>query len=140
MPPSRNREEPGVSRILPVCLPGVESGCVLDVICSEDMAIPEPFWDKDLLVVRMDGDGMAPVIRRGAYVGLDRTRKGIRSGWMYGVMVPVEGLVIKRAMVDLETRRVILADGQDKQPPYCFAPEEFRRRVVGRVAWVFQEF
>jgi phage repressor protein C with HTH and peptisase S24 domain len=135
-----SRDTPGDSRVLPVCLAGIEPGDVRDVIRAEDMVVPGQFRDRDVLVVRVDGDGLAPAIRRGAYVGLDRTVKSIRSGGLYGVMVPVEGLVIKRAVVDPETRLVVLSDGQKKQPPYRFAPEEFRRRLVGRAVWVFQEF
>jgi len=140
MPSSRNREETGAPRILPVCLAESETGAVEDVINAESLVIPDQFRNRDLLVVRMDGDGLAPAIRRGAYVGLDRLVKRIRSGRIYGVMAPLEGLVIKRALLDPETKTVILSDEQKKQPPYRFTPEEFQRRVVGRVAWVFQEF
>ena len=134
------RDTPGNSRVLPVCPAGIEPGDLRDVIRAEGMVVPGQFRDRDVLVVRVDGDGLAPAIRRGAYVALDRTVKSIRAGRLYGVMVPVEGLVIKRAVVDPETRLVVLSDDQKRQPPYRFAPEEFRRRLVGRAVWVFQEF
>jgi len=140
MPQSSPRDATATSCVLPVCLAGIEPGGVLEVICAETMVIPEQFQDHNILVVRMDGDGLAPAIRRGSYVGLDRTKKIIRSGRIYGVMAPVEGLVIKRAVVDPETKMVVLSDEQKKQPPYRFTPEEFTSRLVGRVVWVFQEF
>lgn len=127
------------SCVLPVCLTGIEPGGVLEVICAETMIVPEQFEGRNLLVVRVDGDGLAPAIRRGSYVGLDRTKKFVRSGRIYGVMAPVEGLVIKRAVVDPGTKMVVLSDEEKKQPPYRFTPEEFENRVVGQVAWVFQE-
>jgi len=139
-PSSPNREETGTSRLLPVCLAEGQAGRIEDVIHSESLVVPEQFLNRDILVVRMDGDGLAPAIRRGAYVGLDRSVKRIRSGGIYGVMTPVEGLVLKRAATDPESRTVVLSDELKQQPPYRFSPEEFRRRVVGRVVWVFQEF
>lgn len=125
---------------LPVCLAETGPRGVWDVICAENMVVPCQFAAENLLVVRMDEDGLAPDIRRGAYVGLDRNEKAIRSGRLYGVMSPVEGLVIKRAVVDPRTRQVRLSDNRRDLPPYRFTAEEFARRAVGRVVWVFQEF
>ncbi len=139
-PPRKKKRAPSSTRILPVCLPEVRPGGLDRTICAERIAVPDCMPGKDLFVIRMEDDGLAPTIRRGAFLGLDRSDKRVRSGAIYGVMVPLEGLVIKRAVVDQEKRMVVLTDTRTKQPPYRLTPEEFRIRAVGRVVWVFQEF
>lgn len=139
-PPRKKKRAPSSARILPVCLPEVRPGGLDRTICAERIAIPGCMPGKDLFVIRMEDDGLAPTIRRGAFLGLDRSDKRVRSGAIYGVMIPLEGLVVKRAVVDQEKRMVVLTDARAKQPPYRLTPEEFRMRVVGRVVWVFQEF
>ncbi len=125
---------------MPVCLSEARPGNLGRTICAETITIPEQVRGQDLFVVRIDDDTLAPGIRRGAYLGLDRADKRVRSGGIYGVLAPLEGLVVKRAVVDLEARMVVLHDAAKKQPPYRFPLEEFRQRVVGRVVWVFQDF
>ncbi|WP_027186131.1 LexA family transcriptional regulator [Desulfovibrio inopinatus] len=105
----------------------------------ESIAIPTHFTRKSLLVVKMDGTSMEPLIRHGAYVGIDRENTWLRSGEIYALYIPVEGLVIKRVTVDYESKRIILhsqnPDLQDQFLPLEGSPE----RVIGRVIWVFQE-
>ncbi len=139
-PPRKRKRTPSSARILPVCLPEAHPGGVGLTICAERIAVPGCMPGKDLFVIRMEDDGMAPTIRRGAFLGLDRSDKRVRSGAIYGIMVPLEGLVVKRVVVDQEKRLAVLTDTRTTQPPYRLTPEEFRMRVVGKVVWVFQEF
>ena len=64
----------------------------------ESLTVPEQFHRPSLVVVRMDESDMEPVIRRGAYVGIDKERKTVRSGTVYALDMPMEGLVIKRIL------------------------------------------
>lgn len=103
------------------------------------LTIPEPFYRPSLLVVRMDEDDMEPVIRRGAYVGIDKERKTIRSGALYAVDMPVEGLVIKRILHDTENARLILHSENPNHVDQALASDGAMDRIIGRVVWVFQE-
>ena len=49
-------------------------------VATDCLTVPEQFYLSSLLVVRMDESDMVPTIQRGAYVGIDRERKTIRSG------------------------------------------------------------
>lgn len=105
----------------------------------ETLAVPEQFHRPSLVIVRMDENDMEPVIQRGAYVGIDKERKTIRSGALYALDMPVEGLVIKRVVHDTENARLILRSENHAFTDQVIAAEGSGDRVVGRVVWVFQE-
>ncbi len=105
----------------------------------ESLTISDKFHRPHLLVVKMDEDDMEPIIRRNAYVGVDKDRKTIRSGALYAMDIPVEGLVIKRVTYDSEHSRLILkSDNPDHETQYL-PIDEAKDRVVGRVIWTLQE-
>lgn len=106
---------------------------------QETLTVPDPFYRPSLLVVRMDEDDMEPVIRRGAYVGIDKERKTIRSGALYAIDMPVEGLVIKRILHDTENARLILHSENPNHVDQTLAADGAMDRIVGRVVWVFQD-
>ena len=108
-------------------------------ISTETVAVPEQFHRSSLVIVRMDENDMEPVIRRGAYVGIDKDRKSIRSGAIYALDMPVEGLIIKRVLHDTENSRLILHSENPIFTDQTLPAETMADRVVGRVAWVFQE-
>ena len=105
----------------------------------EMITIPEPFNRPQLITVRMDGSGMEPLIRRGAYIGLDRSQRRIISGEIYGVDLPLEGLAIKRIFHDAENARLILRSENPLQQDQFMPVEGSSDRIVGRVIWVLQE-
>jgi len=108
-------------------------------IGRETVTIPDSFYRPSLLVVRMDEDDMEPVIRRGAYVGIDKERKTIRSGALYAVDMPVEGLVIKRILHDTENARLVLHSENPNHVDQTLAADGATDRIIGRVIWVFQD-
>jgi len=103
------------------------------------ITVPEQFHRPSLLVVRMDESDMEPTLRRGAYVGIDKERKAIRSGSLYAIDMPVEGLVIKRILHDTENSRLILHSENQTHADQTLPAEEAIERIIGRVIWVFQE-
>jgi SOS-response transcriptional repressor LexA len=105
----------------------------------ETVTVPEQFHRPCLLVVRMDENDMEPLIARGAYVGIDKERRTIRSGALYALDLPVEGLVIKRLLHDAENSRFILRSENPTFQDQTIAADAAVDRVVGRVSWVFQE-
>lgn len=102
------------------------------------LSIPMSFAHSGLYTVRIESSGMEPQIRRGAYVGLDTTQKGVVSGEMYGVNLPVEGVALKRVYLDAVKQCVILRSENPNHPEAVLPVEEYRQLVVGRVSWVLQ--
>jgi hypothetical protein len=106
---------------------------------TETLTIPEQFHRSALIVVRMDESDMEPIIHRGAYVGIDKERKTVRSGAVYALDMPVEGLVIKRVLHDSENARIILRSENSTFTDQTLPAEGVGDRVIGRVVWVLQE-
>ena len=103
------------------------------------LAIPETFFRPALLALKIEGSGMEPLIRRGAYVGLDMEQRRILSGELYGVHVPHEGLVLKRVFFDAENNRFILRSENPIHPEQYLTPELKDKQLVGRIVWVLQD-
>ena len=104
----------------------------------ETVTIPDRLHFPGLLVVRMEDASMEPVIRRHAFVGIDRRRTTLASGELYALDIVPEGLVLIRVMVDTEKQRYVL-QSENGQPPrhYPFAAPGLTS--LGRVVWVIQE-
>ncbi|EPR36225.1 phage C1 repressor [Alkalidesulfovibrio alkalitolerans DSM 16529] len=104
------------------------------------LSIPETLHKPSILVVRVDGAGMEPLIRRGAYVGLDSDRTRVRSGEIYGIHVPHEGLVLKRVFFDADNDRFLLRSENPEHPEQSVPTSTAEDKIVGRVVWLLQEF
>lgn len=106
---------------------------------QETIPLLEALNRSNLLVVKMDNASMEPVIRRNAYVGIDCDDTRLRSGEIYALDIPGEGLVIKRVVRDLEKQRLaILADNPSHQGQYL-PLDNPGVTPIGKAVWVIQE-
>ncbi|QAZ67785.1 S24 family peptidase [Solidesulfovibrio carbinolicus] len=101
--------------------------------------IAETLFRPHLLVVQMEDDGMEPVIRRQAYVGLDRDDVTARSGEIYALDISGEGLVIKRLEPDIAGKRLRLVSASSRHAERFLAQGGPDYLVIGRVVWVIQD-
>ena len=90
-------------------------------------------------VTCMEGTGLEPRIRHGAYLVVDtrevRVPDTLETQAFFAVAMRGEGLVVRLAHWDWEAGRVVLYDLRPRSLP-LFAP---RDGVVGRVVWVAQD-
>jgi SOS-response transcriptional repressor LexA len=105
----------------------------------ETIEIAESLIRPRLLVVRMEDAGMEPVIRRQAYVGLDRDDVTARNGEIYALDIPGEGLVIKQVEPDGAGRRLRLVSASPRHAERSLAQGGSDYVVIGRVVWVIQD-
>jgi SOS-response transcriptional repressor LexA len=105
----------------------------------ESIPVPESLTRANLLVVRMEGSGMEPGIRRNAYVGIDCDDVRIRSGEIYALDMPGEGLIIKRAVRDLEKQRLLLLSDNPSHQTQSLPLENPGIAIIGKAIWVIQE-
>jgi phage repressor protein C with HTH and peptisase S24 domain len=92
-----------------------------------------------LLVVKMDNMSMEPIIRRGAYVGIDCDDVRFRSGEVYALDIPGEGLVIKRVIRDMEAKRLSLVSDNPSHQPLHFPLDNPGVTPIGKIVWIIQE-
>jgi len=105
----------------------------------EMLSIPEPFACPGLAVLKMEHQNMEPILHRGAYIGINRDQKQLRSGEIFAVAVPHEGLVIRRLFNDFENNRVILRSENPSYKEEFLSASAITGNIVGRVWWVLQE-
>jgi len=105
----------------------------------EMLAIPEPFACTSLTVFKMEHQNMEPIIRRGAYFGVNKDQKQLRSGEIFAVAVPNEGLVVRRLFNDFENNRVILRSENPAYKEESLSSTTIIGNIIGRVWWVLQE-
>lgn len=104
------------------------------------IALPQTFSTPQMLVFKVESDSLAPTIRRSAYIGINTGFSHPVSGEIFGILMPLEGLVLKRLFLDAEQNRFILRSDQTGYPESSLLVEECETRIVGRVAWVLQKF
>lgn len=99
------------------------------------IVVPEPYAGRTVRILRMTGDGFAPTVRRGAFVGVDTEEVRPSSGDIYAVYMPLEGVVLKRIFCDGDT--LVLRADNPQHPDMLLAGGE-TGRLVGKAVWVFQ--
>lgn len=101
--------------------------------------VPRSLAPSSILVVKVEGSSMEPYIRRGAYVGIDQSKKNVVSGEIFGVFVPYEGLLLKRVFLDADRERIVLRSENQAHPETEIHVDKAQERIVGRAVWVMQE-
>ena len=103
------------------------------------LALPCSFVGSDMLVLRMHGNDMAPIIQQGAYFGVATTEIQAVSGGIFVLKEEHVGLLVRRVFLDCSSAlRYVLRTDDAKFPESILQPEEFAERIVGRVRWVLQ--
>ena len=104
------------------------------------ISLPLSLVRPGVLVFRMRGDNMAPLISQGARFGVDTRENAITSGKIYALFAPNEGLVLRRIFLDGAQTGYLLRSEAPEFPETVLAPEILRQRLLGRVVWTLQEF
>lgn len=105
----------------------------------ESIPLPESLHRPDLLVVKMDNASMEPGIRRDALVGIDCAEAPLRSGEIYALDMPGEGLIIKRVVRDLENQRLLLVSDNASHQTQSLPLDNPGVGIVGKAVWVIQD-
>jgi len=102
------------------------------------MEIPAMFHRSTVHVIQVDSVDMAPLILKGAFVGIDTARRNIVDGEVYAVHVPREGLIIKRVFHDMHSASYRLASMDPNFAETVLSQSLKEQRCVGRLTWVMQ--
>lgn len=103
------------------------------------LSIPQSFVRSGLQVLKTGAASMEPLIRRGAFVGIDSQHKHIESGELYAMFIPNEGIALKRVFHDPENKRYILRSENPVHPEQYMPVDKRDELIYGRVVWVLQE-
>lgn len=89
-----------------------------------------------LVAVRMTDSSMEPVIRRDSFVGLNVRDTDILAGELYGLVLPLEGLTVRRVLPGKTKEMGALSADNPAIPDQQLPMVELLRRIRGRVVWI----
>ncbi|CAK7002349.1 MAG: hypothetical protein DELT_00081 [Desulfovibrio sp.] len=104
------------------------------------LAVPLSFAGQGIKVFLFDSSSMEPLIRRGAYIGVDTTQKQIVSGELYAVTLPHEGVAIKRVFPCNTGDEFFLRVENPQHPERTLPAEKLGKVVLGRLVWVINKY
>lgn len=102
--------------------------------------LPQHFARTEFKVFVSNSTAMEPVIRRNAYVGVDCTSKHPISGEVFAIVSAHEGVILRRLYVDEDKNRILLRADAAGHLEATLSIEAAPQKIIGRVAWVLQEF
>lgn len=102
------------------------------------VVIPKAWGSPSIIPVKLRGKSMEPSIMNDAIVGVDKEDKAIISGELYAVMIPYEGVVVKRLF--FEADKVQVHSDNPLYPSFAIAHREIGDHfLIGRVKWIVQK-
>ena len=104
------------------------------------ISLPQHFAKSAYKVLAVNSTAMEPTIRRNAYAGVDSTARRPVSGELFAVLTMHEGIIIRRLYVDDDNNRILLCADAPGHPEAFLSIEQAPEKILGRVAWVLQEF
>ncbi|WP_165174449.1 helix-turn-helix domain-containing protein [Desulfovibrio sp. ZJ369] len=103
------------------------------------IALPLSLGREGLLVLRMRGANMSPLILPGAHLGVDTLDNTVVSGQIYAIFAPNEGLMLRRVFLNSAQDGYLLRSESPDFPETALTPELLAKRLLGRVVWILQE-
>ena len=85
------------------------------------------------------GQAMEPLLREGAYIGVDMEDLAPVSGRTYALFAPLEGVVVRQVFLDGPQQGYVLRAQSPDYPETFLDAALLQRRMLGRVVWTFQE-
>ena len=78
------------------------------------------------------------ISRCGAYVGIDTAASHPASGELFAVLLPYEGIILRRLAWDRKEKCFVLR-AENPAYPEIRIQEDLTGRILGRLAWVMQK-
>lgn len=103
------------------------------------IALPQAFVSPNITVLKIESDAFAPIVRKGAYIGVDTAQNHPVSGELFAVFMPHEGLTLKRLFLDTDRGSFLLRTDNPDHPESSLGAKDCQQRLYGRVAWVLQQ-
>ena len=103
------------------------------------LAVPGSLHREGLMVFQMHGDNMIPLLPQNAHFGVDSADQDMISGKMYALFAPHEGVIVRKLFLDGEQEAYLLRSESAQYPETRLTPQQFKKRLLGRVIWIMQE-
>lgn len=102
------------------------------------ITIPKNYAGNGIIVLEVDNDAASPTIRRGSHVGVNTVAKYPVSGVLFAVLIPYEGVVLRKLFWKQDENCFILRAENPEHPEMQIQVEQIKY-ILGRLVWVMQE-
>lgn len=109
------------------------------------LALPRSHAGEHIRVYKTESEALAPLIRKGACVGIDTALRHPTSGETFAVGLPPEGVVFRKLWLqpgstpDVPGAAILRAESPD-YPESAMRIDDFSKIVIGRLVWALQAF
>lgn len=104
------------------------------------LSVPLSLVAPEIKVLLLDSTGMEPLIRKGAYIGVDTAQKQVVSGELYAVLLPYQGVAIKRIFLHSMSGESILRAENPQHPETVLPTDKLTESIIGRVVWSINKY
>jgi Predicted transcriptional regulator len=111
-----------------------------DGVVTGKLAIPQSFYTSSLVVFRLDGTDMEPLIRKGAFLGVDTAQKRVVSGELYALGMCYGNVAVRRLFLGNDGRDAVLRAENPHHPETPMNMEALANAVIGRVVWTLNMY
>ena len=112
----------------------------VELTAAGKISLPLSLGREGLLVLRMRGANMSPLILPGAHLGVDTLDTNVVSGQIYTLFAPNEGLMLRRVFLNGTQDGYLLRSESSDFPETSLTPDLLSKRLLGKVVWILQEF
>lgn len=104
------------------------------------LSVPLSLAGEGVKVFLLDSTGMEPLLRKGAHFGVDTNQKQVVSGELYAVVLPYEGVGIKRVFPDSTKAQALLRAENPQHPEISLPLEKLGEAILGRIVWAINKY
>ena len=104
------------------------------------LAMPRPFALPQNVVFQLDSTDMEPLIRKGAYIGVDTAQKAVVSGELYALMMSYGSVVVRRVFPGSQGKDAVLRAENSQHPDAELPMDVIANAGVGRVVWTLNKY
>jgi len=106
----------------------------------DELSVPVSLYGNGVKIFLLDNSGMEPLLRKGAFLGVDTTQKQVIAGELYAVDLPYEGIGIKRVFPDSAHAQALLRTENPHHPEIVLPFETLRTAILGRIIWSINKY
>lgn len=101
------------------------------------MALSKAYSGEGIVVLEVDNAAASPTVLRGSHVGIDTTDKHPASGEIFAILIPSEGIVLRKVFWKQDENCFILRAENTAYPEIRIQTDQ-TNQILGRLSWVMQ--
>ena len=107
---------------------------------SGKLSMPHSFVQPSVTVFQLDSTDMEPLIRKGAYIGVDTAQKKVVSGELYALGMSYGSVAVRRVFPGSQGEEATLRAENPQHPEAVLSHDVLGDAIIGRVVWTLNKY